>query len=148
MPKAKLPIKTKVAVWWLIVVGVALIIFLLIWSSYSFYFAFNAGRLQQAVIIALVLFIGSIFYFASGFFLLIIGKRAWIVVVTLLSIIAICPIGIYLYLSIDAANYSEIPIILLPWALIYLTPLVLLILDRKNYFAMVHQRELEKKDNV
>lgn len=153
MNKAKLPTKTKIAVWWLIIIGAALIIFLLLWSSYSFYFAHNAGRLQQAIVIAVVLFIGSIFYFASGFFLLMKGKRAWIVVVTLLSIIAICPIGIYLYESIDfakysedAANYSEIPILLLPWALIYLTPLIIVILDRKNYFEMVRQRELEKKD--
>jgi cation transport ATPase len=154
-PKAKLPTKTKIAVWWLIVVGVALMIFLLILSPYSFYFSFNAGQLQQAIIIAVILFIGSILYFASGFFLLKRSKRVWIVVVTLLSIIALCPIGIYLYESIDfakysedATNYSEIPIILLPWALIYLTPLILTILDRKNYFKMVRQRELEKAQSV
>lgn len=154
MNKAKLPTKTKIAVWWLIIIGAALIIFLLIWSPYSFYFSFNAGQLKQAIVIALILFIGSIFYFASSFFLLKRSKRAWIIVVTLLSIIALCPIGIYLYESIDfakysedAVNYSEILIMLISWTLIYLIPLILVILDRKNYFSMLSQRELEKKES-
>lgn len=71
---------------------------------------------------------------------------------TLLSIIALCPIGIYLYESIDfakysedAANYSEILIFLLIWTLIYLTPLSLIILDRKSYFEMLSQSGNRRK---
>jgi hypothetical protein len=39
-----------------------------------------------------------------------------------------------------------ITIAVLIGSLIYLTPLILIILDRKNYFEIVRQRELEKKE--
>ena len=145
-PIAKLPTKTLIAVLWLIVVGVALISFYFVYLLLSIGYSFDGGD-EWSIRPFFILLLGSILYIISSIFLFRISKRAWIVAVTLLSIVTICSIGTYLYAVIylgDDLSYM-IPIALLLGSLIYLTPLILVILDRKNYFEMVRQREMEKK---
>ena len=147
MNKAKLPIKTKIATWWLIVIGVLLTILGVLYMFALFLQSMwstsgDDGRLY------IVLLLGGIFTFISGIFLSKESKWAWQIAAIVLIIAMICFIAGYLCLSIDSANYSKLPIILPVGLLIYLTPLILIILDRKNYFEMVRQRELEKKGNV
>jgi hypothetical protein len=144
MSKAKLPIKTLITVLWLIAMGVILttwhLVALFVLSLYSL----DAGPVnERGNNLVFILLLGSILYIISGIFLSRRSKRAWIVAVTVLSIVTICSIGIYLYYLSPSgySYYSAIPIIA------YLVPLILLILDRKNYFEMVRQRELEKKDS-
>jgi len=151
MNKNKLTTKTKIAVWWLIVIGVVLTIWHLAASFMSLIYSLDAGPVDEKEInLVFVLLLGSIFYILSGISLSRKSKRAWAVAVTILSIITICSMGIYLYIS-DYAYYSRIPCIKIPIILllgffIYLTPLILVILDRKNYFEMVRQLELSKKE--
>jgi cation transport ATPase len=146
MNKAKLPTKTKIAVWWLIAFGGILTILAILYIFELFLQTLWSSSADYGFLY-IVLFLGGIFTFISGIFLLKKSKRAWIVAVTVLVIATTCSIGGYLQLAIDSANYSKIPIALLVGLLIYLTPLILVILDRKNYFEMIRQRELSKKEN-
>jgi hypothetical protein len=155
MPKAKLPTKTKIAVWWLVVVGVLLIaysIYCLLFASIMSFDTPASERGELFLIMGLCL-LGSILYFLSGIFISRQSKQAWRVTVTVLSIVTICPIGFCIYSVINdlirygaLSDYSYIPIALLG-SLILLTPLILIVLDRKNYFTILRQRELEKKEN-
>jgi hypothetical protein len=147
MTKANLPTKTLIAFLWLIIIGVLLAswhtIALILSFSYSWAYSLNAGSANESSAnFVFILLIGSIFYIISDIFLSRRNRRAWIVAVTALSVVSICSIGIYLYYlsSSSYSYYSAIPIIS------YLVPLLLIILDRKNYFEMVHRRELEKKN--
>ena len=141
--EVSLPTKTKIAVWWLSLMGMALIIFHFIVVSMVWAFPLDSGPTGKPVNPLLFLLIGSIFYFASGFLLSKRSKRFWIITVSILSLISICSIGIYIYVAIDDALHAFGMFLIS--AFMYLTPLILIILDRKNYFEMVHQRELEKK---
>ena len=147
MNKAKLPTKTLIAFLWLITIGVLLtswhMIALILSFSYSWAYSLNAGSANESSAnFVFILLIGSILYIISGIILSIRSKWAWIIAVSILSAINICSIGIYLYFLSSSiySYYSVIPIIS------YIVPLILIVFDRKNYFAMVRQRELEKKE--
>jgi amino acid transporter len=63
-----------------------------------------------------------------------------------LLIAMICSIGVYLFVSIKIYDsYLITTIVLFAGLLVYVTPLILIIISRKNYFEMIRQRELEKK---
>ena len=48
--------------------------------------------------------------------------------------------------QIPEGGITDFTLVILPLGiLIYLSPLILIVLDRKNYFEMLRQRELEKK---
>ena len=153
MLRVHLPIKTKIAAWWLIVMGILLAIcnaaFAFLVAAYNFaqsIDAYSGPSLNSFWF--LIPMIGSIFAICSGISLSRKSKRAWKVAVIALVIAMICSIGVYLFLSIDIYdNYLITTIVLLIGSLIYLTPLTLIVLDRKNYFEMVRQRELKKKGN-
>jgi hypothetical protein len=149
-PKAKLPTKTRIAVWWMITVGIVLTIgfsgLLLVAILYSFGEEMDGGSAVPNLVIYFFLPFCGIFTFISGIFLF--KKRSWKVAVTILVIAIIYSLGTYLYIVIyhcDNLSYM-ITIAVLIGSLIYLTPLILIILDRKNYFEIVRQRELEKKE--
>jgi hypothetical protein len=145
--KIKIPTKTKIAVGWLILMGVVLIIWHIIFLLFSIGYSLDSGPTQGTIGFVLFLLIGSIFYFASAFFLSIRGM--WICIVVVLFIIAIYSIGFYSYLCtisyLSTFNHLHlIPIPLFLGSLIYLTPPILLIIDRKNHFNLLRQLELEK----
>jgi hypothetical protein len=146
--KAKLPIKTKFAMWWLILFGIALTAFyFLFWGYITLLDSAdgNTGNNPDKGPL-FILFLGSIFYFLSGIFVSRKTKLSWIVGVTFLCIVAICSLGSYIYLVVyrgyDHDAISQFILCLLP--LFLLLPIILIILDRKNYFEMVRQRKLDK----
>ena len=123
--KAKLPTKTKIAVWWLVVFGIIVLII-----AVTLYFPLDMGDwhpylLNHTHVLPMVIF--GFFYMIPSLFQIIKEKWAWTVAVILLTLALIYPFGYYI----------RIPFLLIP--------LVLIIVDRKNYFEMLCQRELEKK---
>ena len=143
--KDKLPTKTRIAFWWLIVVGVVLIAYDFIYLIASITKSVDGGDTWD-IGPASILLLGSIFYFISGIFISKKSKQAWIVTVTILFIVAICSLGIYIWMEIYSNYYLYgILFVSLLYVLFYLIPLILIIIDKKNYFEMLRQRESEKK---
>jgi ABC-type siderophore export system fused ATPase/permease subunit len=140
--KTELPIRTLIAALWLVVIGVILTTWHLVALFISFSYSLDAGTVdERGNNLVLILLLGSILYILSGFFLPIRSKWAWISAVITLAMVSICSIGIYLYyLSSSVYYYSIIPII------VYVTPVVLILLDRKKYFEMIRQRQLNEKN--
>lgn len=149
MNKAKLPTKTKIAAWWLYAVGIVLTI----WSSglllVALLLSFSTSPETGPVVPNLILFFFlppcNILIVISGISL-INEKRNWQVATRTLSVSMICLLGVSLYSLVNDVYY-QIPFISLLGCLTCLMPLILILLDRKNYFEMVRQRELEKKGN-
>ena len=148
--KTKLPTKTKIAVWWLIGMGIVLIIaylglvgFILLYDSFDggpgFLWNVASDRLP------VILLFASIFYLISGVLILRKSHLTWMAVMSMLTIVEIVSLysGIY-YVMLGTNTLFNI-IITLVIVCVYLTPIILLILDRKNYSEMLRQRELEKK---
>ena len=140
--KPKLPTKTRIAKWWLIVVGVILIIFYFVVLGFSIIYSFDSGPTEENIQPAFILFLGSIFYLISGIFISKKTKLAWIVAVTILFTVAAFSLGTYIYFF--DTGYG--PVLVFPGILIYLTPLILIILDRKKFLEMVRLRDLAEKD--
>lgn len=156
MNKTKLPTKTKIAMWWLTLVGLLLIAYSIYCLLFAFTMSFDTPSSERGELFRYMglFLLGNVLYTLSGIFIYIKTKWAWTVTMTILSIVAICYIGIYLYFVIDdfsrygaLSDYSYILIALLG-SLILLIPLVLITIDRKNYLEMVHQRELDKKEEL
>jgi hypothetical protein len=149
MNKAKLPAKTKIAIWWLIVVGIVLTIGLsgLLLLAIIFSIPIDSEPAVPNLVLYFFLPFCGIFTLISGIFLRKESKQAWKVAAVVLFIAIIYSLGICLYIVIhhcDNLSYM-IPIVLLIGSVIYLTPLIIIIVDRKNYFAMLYQRELKKE---
>jgi predicted anti-sigma-YlaC factor YlaD len=152
MPKAKLPTKTKIAVW--LILSFAMIVIITVPVLSSIYVSFQSERwIQDNIVFALgFLGIGSLLF-------LLKHSWAWTVAVSVIVIAMLDALAGLTKLLIDyiphytyySSHYSYATIMLFVFLLgffIYLTSLILIILDRKNYFEMVRQRELEKKGNV
>lgn len=126
--------------WWLIVLGVflvicnAILIFLL--AAYNFAQSIDAySGPSLSPFWFLIPLAGSVLVICSGISLFKNGKRAWILSMISLVIATICSIGVYLFLSIEIYDSYLIPIIvILAGLIIYVTPLILTILSRKDYF--------------
>jgi glucan phosphoethanolaminetransferase (alkaline phosphatase superfamily) len=156
MPKAKLPTKTKVAARWLLVVGVVLTIWtFVIWFSVFAIDAVESTEGTGSSISSSWFFIpvvGSIFAICSGISLSKKSEMTWDVAIACLFITMICSlVGCYYYLSSYNGSSSTIINILTIVTSIFLlvepiVPLILILLDKKNYFEMVRQREFEKKE--
>jgi hypothetical protein len=140
--KIGLPKKTKIATWWLRLMGIVLIILhFLSWTTASLSSAglLNGYVTKEVVNLYLILFIVTIFYFGLGFSLYRRGKLVWLVIV----IISIYSIGMWTYMAIDDALHALGMCFIS--SVIYFTPLILLMIDRNNYVEMVRQRK-EKQE--
>ena len=147
--RVKLPIKTEIAAWMLIVIGiistVGFVGLLLFAISYSIGSEMDAGPAVPHLVLYFSLPFCGIFTFTAGILLHLFKKRTWIVAVTVLVIAIMILLGTGLFIVIyhrDDLSHM-IPVALLISFLIYLTPLILIILDKKNYFEMARQRELK-----
>ena len=109
--KPPLPIKTKIAVWWMIVLGVLLTIL-------HFYFYFHPGLGLSLGGESGLIYVG-IFYFIVSGLLLIKNKWAWWLVFLLMSY---------------GAFYEFISLFL--FSLPFLIPYILLIIDCGNYWKI------------
>jgi hypothetical protein len=145
-PKAKLPLKTKIAVFLIYGLVVCEIILILV-AVFNWHVGVGGsdliGPFFAGVIIVSIISIFCILYFLSGVFLQIGKGWGWwfAIIIQLITIVAI-------------PMYTPSPYQLLPWLVDigFLIPLILILLDRKNYFEFVHQRNLAKenieKDNA
>ena len=116
--KPNLPIKTKIAAWWLIIIGVIGLIFS-VWNILSYLLIFfreswgqESGRALIGSLSFGVIVLLSLFFLLPGIFLLRKKRWAWWIIIVLL----IFP-SIYMW-------YFT------------LVPIVLFLLDRKNFFKI------------
>lgn len=141
--KTKLPIKTKIAMWWLTVWSVAaLVAFIIViiidatgdcWTDSCFsaraaiVITIPASLVIEILILLPVVFLGM--------------KRAWSWPVSI-GLVSVYATATIIWILSDLSTALEI---FLAPGIIMLVTLILLILDRKNYFQMVRQRELKKR---
>jgi len=133
--KASFPIKTKIAAWLIIVMGgISIITVAYLFQSFSTYFphSFLEGIFpffKITIPISLLLFL------LPGFFLLKRKKWAWWYAMVILLIFATClvPSSVTAFFSYYNLESAFFPII--SFLLIFFT-LILLILDRKNFFKI------------
>jgi len=141
--KAKLPTKTKIAMWWLTVWSVAALVALIIvilidatgdcWTE-------SCGSARAAIMITIpASLVIEILILLPVVFLGMKRTWSWPVSIGLVSVYATAAI---IYGLSDPP--SPVLEILLALGIMMLIPLILIILDRKNYFKMLRQRELEK----
>lgn len=139
MEKIILPTKTKIAAWWMIVIGgISMVIFLggliLLLQALMSTGGFSIGTayfLEFLFSIFILSPLGIFFLFLPGFFLL--KRRGWVwrFAITLLSIgtlinaimISIKPLNIHIYIFVI-------------FFAILLIPFILLIIDRKNFWKI------------
>ena len=131
MEKVSLPIKTKIAAWWMTLIGGGAAVFLL-----CFPILLSSGGLgpESALIVGLIFYLNfppAFFFFLSGLFLLLKKKEWswWFATITSLGLIGLI---IFYYHPANFAPYSiSIPSIAIP-----LFSLILLLLDSKNFFKI------------
>jgi hypothetical protein len=138
---AKLPIKTKIAVWWTFILGIVVVIVPLL--SFRLFSDYGERDMMFLPLLGITLCIAFLFSL-SGIFLMIRKLWAWNTAVAVL-ITELCLLFIYLHVEINLDTFGG-PILFIANILL-LVPFILVIFDRKNYFAMVRQRELDKKAN-
>jgi hypothetical protein len=148
MTKAKLPTKTKIAVWWiriiaaLVAIGGLIVLFVSLTTAAPVVKEEGTGTFFFVVVV-IVLPIWLLFLLPSIF---LASKKpwGWTTSIIMLSLEILGSLGVCIYFATtDGLYYLQYT----PAIIILLVPLILIIIDRKNYFEMVRQRELEKKVN-
>ena len=120
--KPSLPIKTKIAAWWMIIViGGPLILY--------FGLGFAQQEMPGASLFGIMLICFGIFFLYSSISLLKRKKWGWDTSVTLLYIL----IGLLIYAFYEHPQLAIEPFIL---AVVFFLPLILLLLDRKNFWKI------------
>ena len=131
--RGRLPIKTKMAIWWIITTGLlGTIGGIIAFTNHDWEISGEIGdAIASYVVILVVIFLFGFFYVLAGIILAAKTKRAWKVAVAALSLEM--AIGSYIsYIIIIYFNYYFIAIVFA-----YLAPLILVIFDKKNYWEMV-----------
>ena len=144
--KAKLPTKTKIAVWWiriiamLMAIGGLIVLFVSVAKAPPMVKEEGSGILFF-VVVAIILPIWLLFLLPS-IFLPLRKTWGWITSMTILSLEILSILGVCIYCATtDGLYYLQYT----PSIILILIPLILILLDRKNYFEMVRRRELEKR---
>jgi hypothetical protein len=109
--KQSLPTKTRIAAWWMLILGIMLIILHL-------FFYFNPGFGLSLGLESILIYVGIIYLIVSG---LLFIKRKW---AWWLAILLITPGTLYIVAWM----------ILFTWP--FLIPYFLLLIDRKNFFKI------------
>jgi len=118
MEKVSLPTKTKIAAWWMIVIGGGFVVI-----------SFFIRVMPEGNLVFPILFSISFFFFLAGLLLFLKKKWAW----GFATIILIILTGVVIYFSTAGFNISSINSLFNPLIIIPLIPLILLLLDRKNF---------------
>jgi hypothetical protein len=133
MNKTKIPSKTKIAIWWLFIVGITLTVLTITalpwmtdWSP--------IGPTMYLIPIAM-----GLLAISPAILLLIKNQTAWTFAKVILSILLIL-LAIFWLCGAAITIFGNLLL------LSVFIPFLLIILDRKNYFEMVRQRELEKRE--
>jgi len=120
MEKVSLPIKTKIAAWWMIIIGGILIIFSL--RTLDITYMLGGSFYHNVLLFAL----GALLLLFPTFLLFSRRKLAWYWAIITLSILSL----FYIY-NIFTVEPIDILIIF-----ILAIPLILLLLDRKNFWKI------------
>jgi hypothetical protein len=134
--KQSLPIKTKIAAWWLMIIGGIASIVCLVFVMKTL-----EGTCWSLLPFLMVLFLPSFLTFLFGFFIVIARKKwAWWLGITILFIeVLISGILISEVVKVNIINgfpvdFKSVIFAISPF--LFLTPFILLLLDRKNFFKI------------
>jgi hypothetical protein len=144
MTKTKLPTKTKIAVWWTFIVGLACV-------ALTAFFLGCSPEPESKNSLWIGIAVALLYIFPCAL-LYMKNKLAWKFAIAITSLELIIWLIYLIICAVDNYKakrpiFSDISFLIYPILLIII-PLILLILDRKNYFEMARQRELEKKDSA
>ena len=135
MQNQKFPTKTKIAAWWMMILGTVGLIPLMFLEIISFSkFFIGSGAIDIVCLIG-ILILFNLYFFLLGIFLLKRKRWAWKAAI----------VGIFIYLAVllfgfFIAQYKWYAIgwylgTFMPYLMIVI-PLVFLLLDRKNFFEV------------
>ncbi len=151
MEQVQLPIRTKIAAWWLTITGGVMIFF----SLFFLFSAFSSGDAFGLFGISISVFLyGLLLFFLPGVFLLKRKKIGWYW--TFISILIVMVLLIYCTFNLKMrdfdAGYGMIGVILFPFVylggsmgdisffcfvfILCLIPFTYLLIDRKNFFKI------------
>ena len=140
MEKVSLPIKTKIAAWWIIMIGLIGIIFyinkVLIKKGFFITHAIieSPGEFLDLAIFS-ILFLFSLSNFISGVYIFKKRKLAWWTAVITL-VLGIISTVLLLPLSLVIIKEALIIFIILILLCVFVIPFFLLLLDRKNFWKI------------
>ena len=136
--KVKLPTRTKIAIWWVFIVGALGIV-----GGIAFYF--YLGQHPDAYTEVVMLFVLSVIVWGvvcllPAIFLLMRRRWSWAVALSLLVLILIILIlsntfAFFIFVPVFYMHYGSIPYI--TYIIIYAVPLAVVLLDKRNYVAMI-----------
>lgn len=129
----KLPIKTKIAVWWIIIAGVSGAIFSLVLGSSA-----QGEMALLAVFWSFVVFIAALVYILPAIFLVLKRSWSWVSAFVILFIEVIVSLLGLLYL-IDMISIFAV------YFFINIIPFTLVIFDSRKYWTMVEYRTATKR---
>lgn len=135
MEKVSLPIKTKIAAWWMKIfgaIGLVLggVLFIFCYSIYGFKSAAGAGDLCRSVSY-LGFFIGLLLLISETL-VLKRKKWAWILAIAILII----PVYFIWRREVVYGGIIEAFMVSLPYTIFLLIPFIFLIIDRKNFWKI------------
>ena len=138
--KLALPTKTKIAAWWMIALGVIGIIFC-IYLIFMFMRTRHDYEQMAIFILLVVTFPTSLFLSSLGRLLFIKKKWAWWLLITVLFILTILPAREAFFEFVEFFELMYYFAEFTDWvSVVYVSlffiPLVLLLLDRKNFFRI------------
>lgn len=137
MGKVSLPIKTKVAAWWMVVIGGISIGISILFILYLWFYSYRGS--PRDIPIILLIFIIFISFGLSQFIpgLLILTKKKWTWWLAIISEIGLSAYMIYLLFSMiihrTGGDLFELNLVVIG---VIGIPLILLLLDRKNFFKI------------
>jgi hypothetical protein len=135
-PEPKLPIKTKLAIGWLVLVGIYFVVGGAL-ATFRQIILPSANTTWLSIIVSAILFFVAALFFSFLPIILLRMRREW--AWTLAVILLFVALALALILIVAYAELG--PLFILSMSLI---PFILVILDQPKYFAMLRQRELNK----
>lgn len=133
MRKISLPIKTRVAISWLIVLDVLLLLCSIVWGVVSIMFGSVPGFFELVAFPSLFLIILILLE------IIFLKKKKWawwIITILLFLITSLTAIFLFLLLLSPTQGIGFLRIFTFLFEIIFILPLVLLLLDRKNFLKV------------
>jgi len=130
--KPPLPTKTKIAAWWMIIIGITGITL----SAYLSYVVSTRGTYMLALAYAFIIitFMYGLPFLFCGFILNLRKKWTWWLVLILLSVGLTSHL---FFISLFQGSLYQGIKVSFTWSfLLFILPLILLLLDRKNFFKI------------
>jgi hypothetical protein len=124
-PKVKLPIKTKIAMWWLKIIGVLLTILAMLSLISSCFASFDAGPVgRNWFVLGLLLVLSGILLICSGILVSKISGRSWVLGSALLIIAMILFATVFLIdiyqRQIPEGGITDTMLVILPLGILIL----------------------------